>query len=134
MQLSSPSPSPVLPGSHQACLLFYKKYFINPFFLWLDYCKNNAFSKQTRFILSTYCWSVLILLFCAYVFIRVLFVSSSIMTLRIALYLHISIASYLTSHQIMWHNKRINVHGLKITSIILSYLYHFWNVNKKIFR
>ena len=37
--------------------------------------------------------------------------------LQIASYLHICIASYLVSHQIMWHNRRIHNHGfLKITS------------------
>ena len=71
--------------------------------------------SKTNFFFQ-HCWLVLILLFCVYVFLRALFDSSAIMKLRIAFYLHISIASYLTSHQIMWHNKRINVHGLKITS------------------
>ena len=78
--------------------------------------ENNAFSKKNKCLLSTYCWSVLVLLFCVYVFLRVLFHSSAIMKLRIALYLHMSITSYLTFHQIMWHNKRINRHGLKIRS------------------
>ena len=41
------------------------------------------------------------------------------MKLRIALYLHISIASYLTFHQIMWHNKKINGHG-KLQAAVFS--------------
>ena len=69
------------------------------------------------------------------------------MKLQIALYLHTYITSYLVSHQIMWHNKRIHGRGLTITgccftiseetkfevdttSIILSYLYNFGNINK----
>ena len=76
------------------------------------------------------------------------------MKLRIALYLHISIASYLTSHQIMRQNKRIMFMVWKLqvaavfsaseetlskfevdtTSITLNYLYHFENVNKELFR
>ena len=36
-----------LPGFHQVCLLFYKKYFINLPLLGSDYCKNNAFIVQT---------------------------------------------------------------------------------------
>ena len=53
---------------------------------------------------SFFCWSIL--LFCVYVFLRALFHGSAIMKLRIASCLHICIASYLASHQIMWHNKR----------------------------
>ena len=76
------------------------------------------------------------MLFYVYVFLRVFFHISCF---------HIRIASYLAPHQIMWHNKRIHGHGLKIqavsfskktkfkvntTSIILSYIYHYGNVNK----
>ena len=68
------------------------------------------------FFLSTCCWSVLIQLFCVYVSLRVLFHSCSIMKLRIALYLHICIASYSACYQAMWHNKRIHGYVLKITS------------------
>ena len=49
-------------------------------------------------------------LFCYFVcicFLGHFFDSSAIIKLQIALYLHISVTSYLTSHQIMWHNKRI---------------------------
>ena len=107
--------------------------------------------SKTNFFFQ-HCWLVLILLFCVYVFLRALFDSSAIMKLQIALYLYIYIASYLISHQIIWHNKRINVHGLKLqvvavfsasketkfkvdtTSIILNYLYHFGNVHKEFLR
>ena len=135
-------------------LLFYKKYFIKLFFLWLHYCKKQRIFKIKQISLFyLYCWLVLILLFCVYVFLRVLFHSFAIMKLWIALHLLIFIASYLTSHQIMWHKKGINGHGLKVTqavvifsaseetkfdvdttSIILSYLCHFGNVNKELFR
>ena len=93
--------------------------------------------------------------FCCFVYmlLRVLFHSSSVMKMRITYFLHISIASYSASHQIMWHNKRVHGHGLKITvcfcsflvsreiklkvdtaSIILSYLYSLGNANKELFR
>ena len=53
---------------------------------------------------------------CVYMcFFRVLFHFSAIMK-QIASYLHICIASYLVSHQIMWYNKRIHDHSLIITS------------------
>ena len=42
--------------------------------------------------------------------------SAANMKLRIGLYLHICVAFYLASHQLMWHNKTIHDHGLKITS------------------
>ena len=93
----------------------------------------------------------LILLFSVYMFLRGFFHSSTIMKLQIASY-HIFIAFYLTPHQIIWHNKTIHRHGLKITSccffffiseetkfhvdttsIVLSHLYHFGNVNWELF-
>ena len=52
---------------------------------------------------------------CICVFFRVLFHFSAIMK-QIGSYLHICIASYLVSDQIMWYNKRIHGHSLKITS------------------
>ena len=62
--------------------------------------------------------------FCFFdVFLWALFHSSAIMKLKIALYLHISLAPHLTSHQIVWHNKRINGHGLKITSYCCFFIF-----------
>ena len=113
--------SPV-PGFHQVCLLFYKKYFINLFLLWSDYCKKKCIFKVKQFFLSTCCCLVLILLFCGCVFLRTLFHSSTIIKLRIASNLHIRIASYLASYQIMLE--------VDTTYVMLSYLYHFGNVNK----
>ena len=105
-----PSP-PFWPGFNRVCSLFYKKYFINPYFALLRLLqKIMHFQSKTKFFISTYCWSVLILLFCVYVFLRALFHSSAIMKQRIASYLHICIASYLVSYQIMWHNKRVSCH------------------------
>ena len=76
--------------------------------------KINVFSKTIFFfqLIAGQFW------FCCfvYMFIWVLFHSSAILKLQIASYLHICIASYLASHQIMWHNKRIHGHGLKITN------------------
>ena len=37
------------------------------------FVKDNAFSKKIRFFLLAHCWSVLILLFCLCVFLRVVF-------------------------------------------------------------
>ena len=61
-------------------------------FFWFDltdYCKRIMHSRQCKFFLSTYCWSVLILLFCVYMFLRALFHSSC---------LNICITSYLASY------------------------------------
>ena len=85
-----------------------------------DYCKIMHFRNKTNFF-PTYCWSVLISLFCLYVFLRALFCSSAIMTLRIVWYLDICIGSHLAFHQIIWYNKRIHSHGLKITSCYLFF-------------
>ena len=98
-------PSP-LPGFQQVCLLLYKQYFINIFWLWSNYCKKLCIFKVKQFFFSAYCWSVLILLFWLYVFLRTLFHISVIIKLRIASCLHICIASYLASHQIMWHKQK----------------------------
>ena len=54
-----------------------------------------------RFFLLTYCWLVLILLFCAYVFLRMLFHISAIIKLWIASYSYICITFYLASHGII---------------------------------
>ena len=102
LQLSAPHSSP-LPGFHQVCLLFYKKYYINLILLWSDYCKIWCILKKKQFISFNF-WSDVILLFYVYVFLRC-FHFSAIMKLWIASYLHTCIAAYLLYHQIMWHNK-----------------------------
>ena len=86
--------------------------------------KNNVFSKQNKFSLWTYYWSVLILLFWVNVFLLTLFQSSAIIKLGIVSYLHICIAYNLVSPQIIWHKIRIHGHGLKITSC--CYFFSFW--------
>ena len=62
-----------LTGFHQACC--FTSNTLSTFFCYdlTDYCKNNAFSNRNKFFLPTYCWSVLILLFCVYVFLRAQF-------------------------------------------------------------
>ena len=78
--------------------------------------------------------------FCSfvYMFIRTLSQSSVIIKLLIALHLHVCIASYWVSHQIMWYKKIIYDHGLKITrswcffGFVGSYVwgwYHLHNFN-----
>ena len=54
-----------------------------------------------RFFLLTYSWSVFILLFCAYVFLRMLFHISAIIKLWIASYSYICITFYLASRGII---------------------------------
>ena len=98
LQLSPPYPSP-LPGLHQVRLFCYSKYLINLLLLWSDYCKKECiFKANGRFDFAVVCVCILILQ---------LFHSSVILELQIASYLHICIASYLASHQIMWYNKRL---------------------------
>ena len=60
-----------------------------------------GFSLLFPWFFNYYCLAFT-LLFCLHVFLRVLFHISVIMKLQIALYLDISMASCLTSHQIMW--------------------------------
>ena len=103
----SPNSSSLL-GLHQVCLLFYKKYFIKHFCSDQIIAKNNAFQIKTIFLFSTYCWSVLIMLFCVS---WCAFHSYAIMKLWIVSYLQMCIASYLISHQIRWHNRRIHGDG-----------------------
>ena len=80
--------------------------------------------------------------FCSfvYMFIRTLSQSSVIIKLLIALHLHVCIASYWVSHQIMWYKKIIYDHGLKIIrswcffGFVGSYVwgwYHLHNFNPK---
>ena len=88
-----------------AFLLFYKKYFINIFSLWSDYCKKMNFQSKTIFFQPIagrfwFCWFVYMC------FLGYIFTCSTIMKLRIASYLHICIASYLVCHQIIWHKKK----------------------------
>ena len=107
----SPSPSPpLLSLTRFSPVLFvvsqemlYQSFF---FLIWsMRILQKNVFAKQNRFFVSTCCCSILMLLFCVYVFLRALFHSSVIMSLRIASCLHICIASYLVSHQTaIWQN------------------------------
>ena len=99
-----------------------------------DYCKKQYIFKLKQIFSFNLLLVSFDLLFYVYVFLRALFHISC---------LHICIVSYSTSHQIIWHNKRIHGYGLKITSsflfqgfevdttsIILSYIYHSGNVKK----
>ena len=138
---SSPHPHP-LPDFHQVCVSFYKKFY-QPFFALMRLLHNMIhFQSKTDLFFQ------LIAVFYMY-FLRVLFHSSVNMKLRIASYLYICVASYLAPHQIIWHNKSIPGHCLKITSnysffgfkfkvdtisIISSYLYYFRKINKELFR
>ena len=53
------------------------------------FAKDSAFSKKIRFCLLAHCWSVLIFLFCLYVFLRLvflLFCHLEIMNLKLLLF------------------------------------------------
>ena len=106
----SPSLSFLLPGSCQVCFLFYKKYFINLFSLIRLLQKIMHFQSNTNLFFQLIagqfwvCWFM-------YMFLRALFDSFAIMKLQIATNFEVGNAS-----------------------IILSYLYHFDNVNKELFR
>ena len=93
------------------CLFFFSKeakYEVDTTSIILSYIYH---SENVNKWLFRYCWSVFILVFCVYVFLRALFNSSAIMKLRTASCLHICIAFYLAFHKIMCYNKRINSHG-----------------------
>ena len=152
MQLSPPHPPPSYQIFTRWVCCFTRNTLLTFFFALIRLLQKIMHFKVKQTSFFNLCWSVLTLLFFVYVFLRVLFHSSAIMKLRKALYLHIPIASYLTSHQIMWHNKRIISMAWKLkcvlvfsaseetkfqvdaTSIILRNLYNFRNVNKELFR
>ena len=103
--------------------------------------------KIKKFFLPNYCWSVLVLLFCVYEFLRALFQFCHD-EITNSFYLEIYIGSHLASHQIMSYNKRIHSHGWQLQavvfflfseetkfefdtiSIILSYIYNSRNISK----
>ena len=74
------SPPPFsITGFSPGLLVVLQEILYQPFFLLLStrlLQKTMSFQSKTYFFLSTYCWSVLILLFCVYVFLRALFHSS----------------------------------------------------------
>ena len=106
---------------------------------------SNGFLKENNFF-SIYGWSVLVVLFCVYVSLGTFWLCCHLENMN--QWSLVCIASYLASHPIMLHNKRIHGHGLKIKiwlcflvsmetnvktdsiSIILISLYHSRNVNK----
>ena len=81
-----------------------------------------------------------ILLFCCFVFLRVLFHISAIMKLRIASYLYIFCFIFILAfHGIIMLKFVFSVpeetkFDVDTTSIILSYLYNFRNVNNELFK
>ena len=102
---------------------------------------GTTFPKNTsRQLLLTYCWLVLILLFFCFVFLRVPFHFSAIMKLQIASYLYIFCFIFiLASHGIIMLKIVFSVpeetkFEVDTTSIILSYSFHFKNVNNELFK
>ena len=88
----------LIPGFHQAYLLFYKKYFINLFCSDLtDYCKKKWIFKIKQI------FSFNLLLFCVYVFLRAPFHSSATLKLRIVSCLYTCITSYWPIYGITKH-------------------------------
>ena len=137
-----PPPPPLTWFSPGLCVIL-QEIFYQPFFALMRLLHNLIhFQSKTDLFFQ------LIAVFYMY-FLRVLFHSSINKKLRIASYLYICVASYLAPHQIIWHNKSIPGHCLKITSnysffgfkfkvdtisIISSYLYYFRKINKELFR
>ena len=69
-------------GFHQIFSLFHKKYFIKLLLPWSEYLRSIMhFQRKASFFL-THCWSVLILLFCLFLFFTGIY-SSAITKLRI---------------------------------------------------
>ena len=68
--------------------------------------KIMQFQSKTNFLFQLIAGQFWLCCF-VYVFLRTLFYSSAIVKLRMALHLLICIASFLSSHQIMWHKKTI---------------------------
>ena len=92
------------------------------------------------FCLNLLLVGLIILLFCCFVFLRVLFHISAIMKLRIASALYIFCFIFiLASHGIIMLKIDFFVpeetkFEVDTTSIILSYLYNFRNVNNELFK
>ena len=83
--------------------------------------KDNAFSKKTTFSLLAHGWSVLVLLFCLYVFFRFFFGV---------------LPSWNCEYKaaVVFSDSEETKFELDTTSIILSYQYHSGNVKKELFR
>lgn len=84
------------------------------------FAKDNAFSKQNIFFLSTHSWSVLISLFCLHVIFTVFIKSSVILKIT-----NCSFSIFRGS------SRKFEVDTI---SIVLSYLYHLGNVNQELCR
>ena len=102
-------PPPPLTGFSPGLCVILQEILYQPFFALMRLLHNMIhFQSKTDLFFQ------LIAVFYMY-FLRVLFHSSVNMKLRIASYLYICVASYLAPHQIIWHNKSIPGHCLKIT-------------------
>ena len=140
-----PSPHPTLLDFSPGLLVELPEILHQPSFTFIRlFQKIMHFQSKTNFSSNLLLVSFDFAILCSCVS-SVPFQSSSIVKLRLASYLYIWIACYLVSHQIMWHNKRIHGHGLKITYCCfflflrklrsrLILLCHFGNVNKDLFR
>ena len=114
-----------------------------------DYCKKRCLFKVKHIFFSTYCCSVLILLFCVYVFLRALFHSSCLhIYAQLPIRPLIKCCGITKGFMTETATRGVHGHGLKITSccrfslsqetrfevhttsIILSYICHSGNVNK----
>ena len=92
------------------------------FLLW----SNRLLQKLTHFkVKQISSLNVLLVSFHFAVFVYMWFLGHFFTVLQswMALCLDICKISYLTSHQIMWHNKRIHGHGFKIRSCCCSYVF-----------
>ena len=133
------------PGVHPAQLLNLttSKFSYSSYMVIKTIMQKIMYFQSKKHFHLTYWWSVLIFLFCVYVFVRVLFQfchHETMNSFKFA-YMHSFLFGLSSNHVV--HNKRIHGHGLDfticccileskettfevdITSIILSYLYHF---------
>ena len=131
------------------CVCFYYKCFINHLFQLLRLLRNiSHFQIKKKLFLSTFCWSVLILLI-SMCFDGLFVYSNVIIKIRInnILYAWLQIWHLMKSYDVIkeftvWKLQATSVflvsEGTKLevdtSSIVLSYLYHFRNVKKELFR
>ena len=94
-----------------------------PFLLWSNRLLQKIIHFQSK---TNFFFQLITSQFWFFCFVYMYFLGHFLPSLnyKIALCLHGYIASYLISNQIMWHNKRIHGHVLKVTNS--CYFFVFW--------
>ena len=117
-----PLTSILLLGFHQVCLLFYKKYFINLRLLLSGYLRKLMHCRRNKI----FPFSSLMVGFDFAVLFMCIFYDS--------FFYSFTIMKYESRAVVVFSDSEKTKFEVDTTSIILSYLYHFGNVKKELFR